>query len=172
MVGIPGSGKSFFAKKFSDTFSAPYIEATGIAAYAPDEEATAGLVQLIVGELLKTGQSIVIDAGGESRKDRAEIAKYLRAHGYEPLFVWVQVDQETAWQRVNRDRNKQGMDFEAELRRFSPPHQSEKAVVISGKHTYASQAKIILKHLAAPRAEISSHTKPPVRPAGQSIVIR
>lgn len=161
MVGIAGSGKTFFAEKFADTFGAPYISADKLAENAKDNESTTSLVRSMLAELMKTKQSIVIDAGGDTRRARSEFAKFLREYGYTPLFVWVQIDQETARQRTGR--KKSDVDFDKTLQRFSTPHPSEKPVVISGKHTYASQAKIILKRLSAPRAENSSHQRPPTR---------
>ncbi|MBO9600754.1 MAG: hypothetical protein J7559_23390, partial [Cohnella sp.] len=51
---------------------------------------------------------------------------------------------------------------DAAVRRFSAPHSTEKPIVISGKHTYATQAKMVLRKLAEPRADISVHSTAPV----------
>jgi hypothetical protein len=51
----------------------------------------------------------------------------------------------------------------------------EKPVVISGKHTYATQARIVLKHLAAPRGQAPPQTPPNDRgdpPGRRNIIIR
>jgi len=167
MVGIAGSGKTFFAEKFANTFGAPYVNADQLAQHAKDIAATTELTRALVGELVKTKQTIVVDAGGNTRRERSEFAKFLRAQGYAPLFVWVQIDQETARYRSNR-RTASSTSIAGH---FSPPHASEKAVVVSGKHTYATQAKVVLKHLSAPRSEISAHRRPLAR-EGRSVPIQ
>lgn len=163
MVGIPGSGKTFFSKKFSETFHAPRVALEDITPHAASLEAAAELARQQVEELLKTGQSVILELSTEARQNRTELAKLLRDHGYEPLFVWVQTDNATAMQRAAKSSGHTAESFEAHVKRFSAPHLAEKPVVISGKHTYATQAKIILKRLSAPRAEISTHSKPPTR---------
>lgn len=172
MVGMPGSGKSFFAEKFSDTFHAPYVSRDLIAQLA-GEEAADTIADYQLNELLKTGQSIVFDGSSDTRVSRIELAKKARAAKYEILLVWVQTDEATARNRAA----KYGLDDEAydkRVKRFTPPAPPEKPVVISGKHTYASQAKAILQRLSAPRVEISAHSKPPTRldPARRNITIR
>lgn len=171
MVGIPGSGKTFFATKFSDTFNAPLVSTETLVPHARDEEAAHRIAEQHLDELLKTGQSVVLEVAASTRTERLSLAKKLRAKGYTPLVVWVQTDEETARQRVAKDKAKGESTFDGQIRRFTPPHEAEKPLVISGKHTYASQAKVVLKRLSAPRADISSHSKPPVRRHG-SIVVR
>lgn len=168
MVGIPGSGKTFFAQKFAETFHAPLITAEAVLPYAADNEAATTLIRNFVGELIKTSQTMVLEIGGNTRRERTDFAKSLRKNGYVPLFVWVQVDPETA--RVRAE--KKGMDqatFDEQVRSFKPLHSAENPLVISGKHTYATQAKTVLKRLSGPRAEISSHKQPPAR---GNIVVR
>lgn len=164
MVGIPGSGKTTFAKQFANTFNAPHIEAAMLASYAKDNTAAVELTTLVLGEFMKTGQSIVIDAYTDSRRVRTELAKYCRDNGYSPLFVWVQTDPSTAEQRTVRGKQLTKEEFSKQVQSFSAPHPDEKPLVISGKHTYATQAKVVLKRLSAPRAEISQHKQAPARP--------
>lgn len=170
MVGIPGSGKSVFADKFTSTFGAPYISQKNIEQYVTGD--TRGLSQDLLKEFLKTNQLVVFDGDAETRTDRMAIAKLAREAEYETLFVWVQTDEATA-----RSRSKQltSDEFSKRLKRFTPLNTAEKSLVISGKHTYASQAKVVLKKLSTPRAEITGHEKPPLRPARpaqRSIIVR
>lgn len=171
MLGIPGSGKTFFAEKFADTFGAPYVNGSRIAALAADPAAATEIIRLQVEELLKTKQTLILEIGGDARHERSELARYLRHGGYTPFFIWVQTDTETARLRNHKANGGNDQQFGTQIKRFSPPHASEKVVVISGKHTYASQARVVLKKLSAPRAHIA-HPKPPVRPQGQSIAIQ
>lgn len=171
MVGIPGSGKTFFASKFSETFKAPLVSVERIAPHVENEASAHTLAQIQLEELLKTNQSLVLEVPSGSRTERMSLAKKLRSHDYVPLVVWVQTDTETARQRLARDKAKDESVFDGQVRRFSAPHVSEKPLVISGKHTYASQAKAVLKRLSAPRAEISAHKQTPVQRRG-SITVR
>ena len=160
MVGLPGSGKSFFAEKFADTFAAPCVSQATIASLtSADEKASTNAAFYQIDELLKTQRSIVIDGVGDTRTDRAELTKRARKAGYEALFVWVQTDPITAKLRAtkpSKDRTSAVLsigEYDRRVKRFTPLNAIEKPIVISGKHTYASQAKVVLKKLSAPRAE-------------------
>jgi predicted kinase len=170
MVGIPGSGKSSFAEKFTNTFGAPYVSQKNIEEHVTGD--IRSLTQDLLKEFLKTNQLIVFDGSTDTRTDRIAIAKLAREAEYETLFIWVQTDEATA-----RSRSKQlaGDEYNKQMKRFTPLNTSEKSLVISGKHTYASQAKVVLKKLSTPRAEISTHETPPLRPVkpGQrNIIVR
>lgn len=168
MVGIPGSGKSFFAEKFADTFGAPYLCNKKIASLVQGN--IEAVIQLQLDELLKTKRSIVFDGASETRVERMALARKARSAEYEILFIWVQTDPATAKARALQPKKKDEDtslsidEYNKLLKRFTPPNATEKPLVISGKHTYASQAKVVLKKLSAPRAEISGHDTPPVRP--------
>lgn len=159
VVGIPGSGKTFFASQFADTFSAPYIHyeaIQGASEPALSNEATAALAGMMFGELTKTHQTIVIEGPGSSRAERVALTRQARAAGYETLFVWVQTEPTTAQARaVHGVRGGTNTTisqdvFDHALKHFTSLAATEKFVVISGKHTYATQAKAILKRLVEP----------------------
>lgn len=169
MVGIPGSGKTFFAEKFTAMFQAPYIDYHKITALANDSDAAIVLMNYQLDELLKTRQSIVIDGNTDTRTSRLDLAKKARKAGYEVLFIWVQTDTATSKARAAKQSKNQAApafsedEYDRKIKRFTAPATIEKPVVISGKHTYASQAKVVLQRLSAPRAEISAHRTPPTR---------
>ena len=182
MVGIPGSGKSFFAEKFAETFHAPYVSLEKIAALAGDNDTSAAkIMKYQIDELLKTRQSIITEGEADTRSERAELTRKARANGYETLFIWVQTDPATAKSRATKvGKSKTGRTLTHEehdllTRRFTLPNAVESPVVISGKHTYATQAKVVLKKLSAPRAKISIHTTPVTRneqPGRRNITVR
>lgn len=184
MVGIPGSGKSFFAEHFADTFKAPIIsfhslrkELFNSPTFSKNEDEIINQVaNYMLDEVLKTGRTVVYEGQTDLRTDRNFIAKKSRDAGYEPLFVWVQTEPATARKRAikpSADKTALSVEqFNAGLKRFSTPHQIEKTIVISGKHTYASQLKIVLKRLVEPRVQISEPANL-VRPSGnRNILIR
>ena len=155
MVGIPGSGKSFFASKFAETFNAPYINADDIAALARDETAAGQITGMMVELVVKSKQTFIYEGNTDTRAHRTEFAKWARGHGYQPMLVWVQTDPRAAEDRSIKYNGLSAEDYDAIVRSFSPPHQSEHPVVISGRHTYASQLKVILNHLAKARPSTS-----------------
>lgn len=163
MVGIPGSGKTHFAKKFADTFNAPFINAEEISAECGSEEIGQSVAGLFVAELAKTGQTFVYEGMTATRTDRADFNKWARSKGYQPMLVWVQTDRPTAQDRTRRSRGIDRNGYADLTKTFSPPHPSEAPVVISGKHTYATQAKVVLNHLAKSRKDTA--TVVPERPA-------
>lgn len=169
MVGVPGSGRTFFAEKFAETFRAPYISREKIVSLTKnDTDIVDSLAHHQLDELLKTQQSIIIEGMSDTRTERLELARKARANGYEALIVWVQTDPITAKNRYIKEAKLKHLkvsaeDYDKALKRFTPPLAIEKPVVISGKHTYATQAKVVLKKLSTPRAQISTHPTPPVR---------
>lgn len=183
MTGIPGSGKSFFAEKFADTFHAPYVSQTKVAQLANINETDATNVTIYqLQELFKTKQPIVFDGASNTRAERLELARLARKAGYETLFVWVQTDLATAKGRSTKELKDKTSptlpadEFDRRVKRFTAPNAIEKPMVISGKHTYASQAKVVLKKLSAPRAS-TPPAEPPARPVPtasprRNIVIR
>lgn len=175
-VGIPGSGKSYFAEKFASTFGAPYVSQQKIEALTTDN--IDEIIQIQLDELLKTSQSIVFDGDSATRADRIRINKKAREAGYETLLIWIQTDQQTAKLRATGKKSpssKSEEAFEHFVRRFTPPNAVEKPLVISGKHTYASQAKVVLKKLSTPHTAAANHEQPlarPTRPNSRNIIIR
>lgn len=181
MVGVPGSGKSFFAEKFAETFGAPYINYEKILQYTSDPSQLESLLCYQLEELLKTGQPIMLEGLSDTRAERLELSRAAKEKGYETLFIWVQTDPTTAKNRTIREtKNKSNRTLSSEeydraAKRFTPPHATEKSVVLSGKHTYATQARVVLKKLSEPRAEISAHSAAPIRSAAngrRNITIR
>lgn len=183
MVGIPGSGKSFFAEHFASTFNAPIVSSHTILhalvqtpTFSVSEQAAVQRVSIYtLEELLKTGQTIVYDSSSNARTDRQELVKKAKTAGYDTLFVWVQTESATARLRATkRTKDKKNSlseeQFSNFVKHFTVPSATEKAVVISGKHTYASQLKIVLSRLAL----TSSRNEPERRPDVQNrrILIR
>lgn len=172
LVGTPGAGKTYFAEKFSNTFSAPFLQLEALRhAVAPEPTYSAAeqkivdtLADNMLDELLKTGKTILYEGGLEARTARMALAKKVRQAGYEPMFIWVQTEAITAKQRATkgvRGRTNQLISperYEQLVGKFTAPNQAEKPVVISGKHTYGSQAKIILKRLSNSQASGQSDT--------------
>lgn len=185
MVGIPGSGKTFFAEHFATTFNASLLSYEKLeealfkvpARSSVEQAASRRVADYILEELLKSKQTVVFDGPAGTKTDRAHIFKLAKNAGYEPLLVWVQTESLAARARFTRKKTGTPLhtpkQFEDSLKRFTPPSSTEKVVVISGKHTYASQLKIILKHLVEPRVDAAQELSHNPRPTdGRRITIR
>ena len=170
-IGLPGAGKSFFARQFAETFGAPLISYdeiryelfNEIGYTAEMDEIVARIASLQLRELMKTKKTIVIDGGHNPKVNRAELAKLARTASYDIMNVWIQTDERTAYARsIKRGRGKFDIfnrslsedEFIALAKKFTPPSNYEKYVVISGRHTYASQARIVLKKMVPIHAPV------------------
>ena len=146
MVGVPGSGKSFFAGQFAQTFHIPYVDSDTIEMYGANKTASSRLIALLLAEIIKTEQTFILEGSGDTKLLRTEFVQFAKKRGYDPLFIWVQADRTTSRQRSARKGTPQEVYLEG-LQKFEPPVESEKALVISGRHTYAGQARMVLNHI-------------------------
>lgn len=172
VIGIQGSGKSFFAEKFSDTFSAPYIDDSAFTLYTHDEAASKHVSTYMLKEVLKTKATIVIESKS-TKAERIELSQQLKKAGYETLLVWVQTDTNTAMGRARKQTNTTKEEVEDNIKRFNPPSGIEQALVISGKHTFATQAKTVLKKLSGesrPLPPTESRGSIPARHRGHIVI--
>jgi predicted kinase len=187
MVGIPGSGKSFFAEKFAETFHAPYLCRDKLVELVSDVPTADKITLMQLTEFLKTKQSVIVEGPTLTRAERTEIAKIARHAGYDTLLVWVQTDPATARLRSLKSAKNGTIssvrtpnDYEQQVKRFNAPTAQEKPLVISGMHTYATQARAVLKRLSHGRTETTQTRstvrnpeppQPPEQPHRRSITI-
>lgn len=170
VVGAPGAGKSFFARQFSDTFNAPLISydylryALFSDAAIPSHDQQNAIQQIAnheIVELLKTKKTFIIDGFGFNRVQRIDLKKIAHKNDYDTLLVWVQTDAATAkYRSIKRSHRKHDDQYNLSLtaeeyeqlsKKFNTPLPNEAQVVISGKHTYATQARVVLKKLVISR---------------------
>lgn len=179
LIGVPGSGKTFFADKFSETFHAPFINIDTVVSLSGSSlVASKKLADYQLDELLKTKQTILLEGLADTRVERSELAKKAQKAGYELLFVWVQTDTATAKQRATKPSGAKtntiitAEQYERAEKRFVSPAAHESSLVISGKHTYATQAKVVLKRLSSPErntGEAPRKSTPAIRAVSQPI---
>jgi predicted kinase len=178
VVGLPGAGKSFFASNFAKTFGAALVSQDKIRwtlfahhTYSDNENTIVGQVaDLLITELLRTGKTFVLDGGYNSQLSRETLAERVSRHGFRILTIVVQVDQPTSKKRaLGRNSNKPGdrykqplsaTQFAAEAEQYEAPTVDKNTVVISGKHTYATQARAVLKKIVETRDTSTSDSRP------------
>lgn len=165
IVGPAGAGKSFFARQFAKTFGVAAVDRDKIRwilfahhTYSADEENIVSQVaDLMTEELIKTRKSFILDGGYNSRSARSKLAALAKEHNYKILTITVQTDEATARARaLKRDGRKPGdrynqslnpEQYAVELKKYQAPAPSGNLVVISGKHTYSTQARTVLKKI-------------------------
>jgi predicted kinase len=170
MVGIPGAGKTTFAEHFAKTFSAPYLNPRSLAYEAGiGVDKAEKAVEVLLSEFLKNERSIVYEGPTETKVERAELIAIAKKAGYQTLIVWVQTEPLEAKRRAMRKQQPgtplTADEFDNAFAYFQAPTEAEKPVVISGRHTYATQLKAVLKNLARTRPGIQ------VQPS-RNIIIR
>lgn len=162
LVGLPGSGKTSFGEKFAETFGAPFINIDRITDSSSSPEMSSAVIDWLIGELARTSHTIILEVDTASRLRRTVLVRNLRSLGYQPLVVWLQIDEPTAYHRSRKQLSDE--EFDTRQRYFSPPHSLEKPLVLSGKHTYASQARVVLKYMAKHSGRSETRLEPPQRP--------
>ncbi len=153
VIGLPGAGKSFFAKKFSKMFGAPHVDHTFYRSLTTGLSASDAIINDTIEKLMLTQQTIVIEGPGHEKRSRKELGLLAHKKGYKVLYIWVQVDPATASARaVNRTKiGVSRQEFDNRLKKFHPPEKNESYLVISGKHTYQTQARTVLKKIVTER---------------------
>jgi predicted kinase len=164
MHGLPGAGKSAFARQFSELLGITHINTDRIryelfddAQFNPAENNTVlRLADYMSDTLLSSGQSIIFDMHLPTKILRKAMKKMADNNSAAFLLIWVQTDKDTAqFRSSHRDRRKpddkysfnlSSQTFEMLSKRVSPP-AGETTVVISGKHLFKYQSAGVLRKL-------------------------
>ena len=164
LYGLPGSGKSFFARQASDLLHIPHISSDRIRyelfekpTYSKEEQTIVlNLMYMMLEEYAKLGLSAIFDVSINKLQDRRAIRDLARKYNMTPLLVWLQADTESCFFRAkSRDLRKADDKYSTEISRelfdqiektMQAP-QNEDALVISGKHLFDSQKNALLRRL-------------------------
>lgn len=147
VFGAPCSGKTTFCEKFAKRFKAPYFD-LGILAheYGLDRK----MIALLVEQIAKTGQMLVIEGGLDTEADRNEIRRILRNAGYTPTLVWIQTDVGTIRSRLKTRLKSVAAaraEYEEKINLLEAPADFEFPIVLSGKHTFETQLRHVLTQM-------------------------
>lgn len=148
ILGVPCSGKTTFAEKFSKRFKTPYYDLCDICdEFNVPINGALRIIELIAG----TKKDIVVEGELEDKNTRVKLRNLLKRAGYQPILVWIQTDDFTIRARLRQrlgsiSRAKQ--EYEARIMHFEAPSEMERPIVLSGKHTFETQLKHILSSLA------------------------
>ncbi len=147
IFGAPCSGKTTFAEKFAQKFGLAYYDYGELAEEGFSHEAIMRILELI----MRTRQTIVLEGGIDTENERAEVRNLLRKYGYEPSLIWVQTDVATLRMRLKskyRSVAKAKEYFDSVTSSMEAPTDFERPIILSGKHTFETQAKHAITGLA------------------------
>lgn len=178
VVGIPGAGKTFFGHQFSTTFNAPYLRYDELFEFSQDGSTVDRIWDFTLDKLAQTKQTLLLEGPGATRNERRQLSELARAYGYQTLYIWVQTEPGTAEMRATKGVGRvkplyplSSKEFDERANAFEALGAGENYMVISGKHTYASQAKNVLQKLTQPRSEkaksVPATTRPPLAQPSQ-----
>lgn len=164
LYGFPGSGKTHFSRQLCETLQAAHVQSDRIRyelfekpRYDKQEnEVVLHLMRYMAEEFLQAGISVVFDVNASRLSQRRILRDLARKSHATPLLLWLQIDPEHAYARLNqRDRRKaddryaERYDramFEQQVAYMQNP-DNEEYVVLSGKHTFNSQRSAVMKKL-------------------------
>lgn len=160
VYGAPGAGKTYFAEQFSEKFRAPFINTTNLRRQifkkpsfnTTEDKEMQLLSNCVLGDILRSGVMVLLEGGIDTRQDRKRIITLANEAGYQPLLVWVQTDPKTTKSRA-RAAHMAAKQFDEIVNKLETPQAAEKPIVISGKHTFDTQVRVILRQLSAQRAQ-------------------
>jgi predicted kinase len=164
LYGLPGSGKSFFARQASELLGIPHISSDRIRyelfekpSFSKDEQAVVfNIMMIMLEQFARVGLSSIIDVSLSRQADRKLVREYAKKNKYETVLLWIQADAESCFARTKtRDRRKSDDMYSADITRgqFDDVERSmqspsgEDAVVVSGKHLFESQKNVFLRKL-------------------------
>ena len=164
LYGLPGSGKTHFAQELTEVLKAAHVQGDRIRhelfenpRYDKQENGVVThLMEYMTQEFLNAGMSVIYDTNAMRLVQRRALRDIARKAKVEPIMVWLQVDNESAYARtVNRDRRRSADKYarpytqeafnQIVVNMQRPQH--EDYIVVSGKHTFAMQRSAIVKKL-------------------------
>lgn len=148
VFGAPCSGKTTFAEKFAKKFGLAFYDCDALAL---EYEFTRKQILAILEQITKTKQTIIIEGGMKSESERMEIRNLFRSNGYDPALIWIQTDVATIRARLkqrHRSVSKAKEAYDEAVNEMEAPADNERPIILSGKHTFETQAKHVVTGLA------------------------
>ncbi|MBQ3476319.1 AAA family ATPase [Candidatus Saccharibacteria bacterium] len=148
VFGAPCSGKTTFAARFATKFSLAFYDLDELK---EEHKFTRKNIILILGLITRTKQTIIIEGGLDTERERSEIRSLLYNAGYDPSLVWIQTDASTIRNRLKNKYHSLAKAKEAynlAIDRIEAPSDAESPIILSGKHTFETQAKHVISGLA------------------------
>ena len=166
MMGLPGAGKTFFARQLANSLNFGYISEDRIRhdvfadpKFNQDEQTVIRKIMgYMIEELSRVKRHIILDGRFLNANERQKIHQAMKAADYKSLTVWVQTEEELARKRSSRrDKRKPDdkynnpvskVEFNSSKDKLEKPQEKENFSVISGKHAFRSQSDTVLKRIS------------------------
>lgn len=165
LYGLPGSGKTFFARQVAEHLSVAHVQGDRIRSelfekpsYKKEENhIVASLMTYMTTEFLKAGVSVIFDTNAMRVAQRRSLRNLAQKTGAETVLVWLQIDPDSSYMRASkRDRRKHddryAQDMTAEVFKqmaagMQHPDVTERHIVLSGKHVFTTQRNAFFRTL-------------------------
>ncbi|HEU5004714.1 MAG TPA: AAA family ATPase [Candidatus Saccharimonadales bacterium] len=162
LYGFPGAGKSYVARNMASEVQMAHVSADRIRSelfqqprYDAQENAIVlHLMNYMTAEFLEAGVSVVYDICAARLGQRRALRELAKKHRAEYLLVWLQIDQDSAFNRTQaRDRRTSDDRFAQPQTQESfgkvvgdmqNPNPNEPYMVISGKHSFVTQKNAVV----------------------------
>ena len=136
-VGLPGSGKSTYAKEFIKGKEIEYLSSDSLRAVFGKSEEDQTVTPLVFGhikkkvdEFLKDGKNVMVDATSVNRKERSDYINTAKKYGAKVVAIVFKMDRQGLIDR-NKKRGEQGgrvvpdWVIDKMLAKFEEPSYSE-----------------------------------------------
>ena len=169
LYGMPGSGKTFFARQLREHLNAAHLQGDRIRdelfenpTYTKEENhIVASLMTYMTSEFLQAGISVVFDTNAMRLSQRRALRNLAIKAGTQSMLLWIQIDPDSAFKRAShRDRRKQDDHYAQEmepavfrelLSGMQNPEITEHYLVLSGKHVFNTQKNALVRYLVEKR---------------------
>ena len=136
-VGLPGSGKSTYAKEFIKGKEIEYLSSDSLRAVYGKDETDQSVTSIVFGhikrkvdEFLKDGKNVMVDATSVNRKERSDYISTAKKYGAKVVAIVFKMDRQGLIDR-NKKRGEQGgrvvpdWVIDKMLNKFEEPSYSE-----------------------------------------------
>lgn len=151
VMGLPGTGKTYFARALAERLKIPHSNTDGIREAhglmgAYDEASKERVYELLLQWMLdhaRKGEDIVLDATFIKKELRDRFIEPLEREGISFRLIRMVADRSVVEERVKKDRpqSEAGIDVHDRLKEEMDPIEREHLVLDSGKEDLESMLK-------------------------------